>query len=199
LLLFKLRISQPAASALPIHAIVLRCQIRFEPAKRRYSDDEAESLLELFDTRDRWSSTLRPTLWCHTNVMAPTFVESTVVDLPVPCTFDFNVASTKYFHSLADGEAPLNLLFSGTVFVESMDAGLQVEQIPWDREASYRLPVSVWKTMMERYYPNCAWLCLRRDEFDRLRDYKVQRGIATWEQALESLLDDAECKPAAAT
>ena len=46
--------------------------------------------------------------------------------------------------------------------------------------------------MMERYYPNTAWLCLRQDVFDRLYRYKSRRGLPTWEQALEGLLPPAE-------
>ncbi len=38
------------------------------------------------------------------------------VDLPVPVTYDLEIASTKYFHALTDGVVPLLLLFSGTVF-----------------------------------------------------------------------------------
>jgi hypothetical protein len=187
LLLFKLRLAQRAA-AMPIHAIALRCQIRIEPARRRYENKERERLLDLFDTPDRWSQTLRPMLWTHTSAVVGPFTDCIVVDLPVPCTFDFNVAATKYFYALEEGEIPLSLLFSGTVFHEVEDAGLQVAQIPWDREAAFRLPVRVWKEMMELHYPNSAWLCLRRDVFDRLYQYKSEHRLPTWEQALESLL-----------
>ncbi len=45
---------------------------------------------------------------------------------------------------------------------------------------------------MEHYYPNNAWLCLRKDVFDRLYEYKMHGGIPTWEQALEGLLDSIE-------
>jgi hypothetical protein len=122
--------------------------------------------------------------------MVPQFKESTVVDLPVPCTFDFNVAATKYFAALAEGDVPLNLMFSGTIFYEAVAEGLQVEQISWDRETKFRLPVRVWKEMMDVYYPNSAWLCLQRDVFEKLAQYKKDRGIPTWEQALERLLND---------
>jgi hypothetical protein len=122
--------------------------------------------------------------------MVPQFKESTVVDLPVPCTFDFNVAATKYFAALAEGDVPLNLMFSGTIFYEAVAEGLQVEQISWDRETKFRLPVQVWKEMMDVYYPNSAWLCLQRDVFEKLAQYKMDRGIPTWEQALERLLND---------
>jgi hypothetical protein len=187
LLLFKLRIIQ-RAPAVPIHAIALRCQIRIEPAKRRYESKERERLLDLFDTPDRWSQTLRPMLWTHTSAVVGPFTDGIEVNLPVPCTFDFNVAATKYFHALEEEEVALSLLFSGTVFHEVAETGLQVAQIPWDKEAAFRLPVRVWKEMMEQYYPNSVLLCLRGDVFDRLYQYKRGHRFPTWEQALESLL-----------
>jgi hypothetical protein len=187
---FKLRIRQrPAADAvIPIHAVALRCQIRIEPAKRRYRAEEGGRLLDLFDQPDRSSQTLRPMLWTHVSVVVPPFTESIILDLPVPCSFDFNVAATKYFYALEEGDVPLSLLFSGTVFHEVEDTGLQVAQIPWDKESTFRLPVRIWKEMMDRYYPNTAWLSLRRDVFDRLYQYKSRQGVPTWEQALEQLL-----------
>jgi hypothetical protein len=190
LLLLKLRVRQ--AGAVPIHAIALRCQIRIEPGKRRYADAERAGLLDLFDAPERWGQTLRPMLWTHTTVVVPPFTDSVLVDLPVPCSFDFNVAATKFFYALEEGEVPLSLLFSGTVFHDTEGAGLQVAQIPWDRETSFRLPVRAWKEMMERYYPYSAWLCLRRDVFDRLYQYKSRQRLPTWEQALEALLSSAD-------
>ena len=46
--------------------------------------------------------------------------------------------------------------------------------------------------MMDIYYPNTAWLCLRRDVFERLHQYKVENAIPTWEQTFESLLPALE-------
>ncbi len=127
-------------------------------------------------------------LWTHVSAVVPPFTDSIVTDLQVPCTFDFNVAATKYFYALEDGEVPLSLLFSGTVFHEVEDAGLQVAQISWDKEASFRLPIRIWREMMELYYPNSAWLTLRRDVFDQLYDFKRRHGVPTWEEAIERLL-----------
>jgi hypothetical protein len=192
LLTFKLRVSQRAAGAAPIHAVVLQCQVRIEPTKRRYETSEGARLLDLFDRPGRWGRTMRPMLWTHASVVVPSFTDGVLVDLPVPCTFDFTVAATKYFYALEGGEAPLSLLFSGTVFHEVEGAGLQASPIPREKEASFRLPASVWREMMEHYYPNTAWLCLRRDVFDRLYLYKSRRGLPTWEQALEAILPPAD-------
>jgi hypothetical protein len=83
---------------------------------------------------------------------------------------------------------PLLLFFSGTVFYANDQGDLQVAQIPWEKEVSFRLPVRTWRDMVDHYYPNSAWLCLHRDVFDRLQHYKVSHGLPTWEQALERLL-----------
>jgi hypothetical protein len=193
-LVFKLRIAEAAvgAEATTIPAIALRCQIRIEPTRRRYAPAEQERLLDLFGEPHRWGQTLRSMLWTHTGLMVPAFTGSTVVDLPVPCTFDFNVAATKYFYALEDGEVPLYLLFSGSIFYNADEGLLQVSPIPWDKEAEFRLPVQVWKDMMAQYYPNIAWLCIHQDVFDRLYRYKSRRGLPTWEQALGTLLDAGE-------
>jgi Family of unknown function (DUF6084) len=185
-LTFKLRLT--AATAERIHTVALRCQIQIEVTRRGYVAKDQEALLDLFGEPDRWGQTLKNLLWTHANVVVPSFFGSTVTDLPVPCTFDFNVAATKYFHGLTDGEIPLNFLFSGTVFYAVADGSLQVAPISWEKEARFKLPVKVWREMMDAYYPNSAWLCLRRDVFERLYRYKVRLGIPTWEQALETAL-----------
>jgi hypothetical protein len=118
----------------------------------------------------------------------PQFAGSTNVDLQVHCTFDFNVAATKYFHGLSDGEIPLCFMFSGTVFHEDAAGAMRVAPISWDKEARFRLPLKIWKEMMDLYYPNSAWLCLRRDVFERLQQYKIQCGIPTWEETMETIL-----------
>ena len=174
-----------------VHSVTLRAQIRIATAQRHYSAAEQEQLFELFGQTDRWGETLRSMLWAHTVVQVPPFSGSTVVEMPVPCTYDFDVASAKYFHALTEGEIPLEFLFSGTIFYAGQalpGVGLQVAQIPWEKEAAFRLPVRLWKEMMEHYYPNSAWLRLRRDVFDRLSLYKARQGVATWEAALECLL-----------
>ncbi len=191
LLIFKLRITNADADE-PIQTIALRCQIQIEPARRRYNAHEQERLLDLFGEPERWGQTLRTMLWTHTSLVVSPFVGSTLVDLPVPCTFDFNVAAAKYFAGLEDGAVSLCLLFSGTVFYEAGDGVLQIAQISWDKEAKYQLPVGIWKEMMEHYYPNSAWLCLRRDVFDRLAQFKMKQGIPTWEQTLERVLTIVE-------
>ncbi len=174
---------------IPVRNVMLRCQIRIEPTRRAYAPAEKQRLGELFGTPERWGDTLRGFLWTHTDALIAGFDGGCVVELPVPCSYDFNIAATKYFHGLENGEVPLTLLFSGSVFYEDEDAGLQIGQIAWSKEASYRLPVTLWHDMMRVYYPNALWLSLDRDVFERLYAYKRDRGHPTWERALQALLD----------
>lgn len=196
LLALKLRITNLPDTG-SIHTLNLRCQVQIEPAKRRYASPEQEKLLDLFGTPERWARTVRPLLWMNTSVAVPGFTGSVLVDLELPCTFDFNVATTKYFHALDAGDIPLCVMFSGTVFYAGPNGALQVAQVPWDREASFRLPVSVWKQMMEMHFPNTNWLCLDRDIFVQLYNYKVRHGLPTWEQAIARMLTATEPEPIA--
>jgi Family of unknown function (DUF6084) len=86
---------------------------------------------------------------------------------------------------------PLCLMFSGTVFYADEAGALKAAPISWNKETRHRLPVQVWQDTMDLYYPNTAWLQVRRDVFDRLNQYKVDHGIPAWEQVLERLLDEA--------
>lgn len=187
MLAFRLRLSD-ANPGQVIHTVALRCQILLEVTRRKYSGEDQERLLDLFGEPSRWGQTLRSLLWTHANLVVPSFQGSTVVDLPVPCTFDFNVAATKYFDGLADGEVPVCLQFSGTVFYAGGEGELQVAPISWDKEARFKLPVKIWRDMMNSYYPHSAWLRLHKDAFDRLYQYKVRHGIPTWEEALERII-----------
>jgi hypothetical protein len=177
-----------------IHTIALRCQIQIEVTRRGYTPEEQARLLDLFGRPERWGQTLRTLLWMNTSVIVPHFEGSTTtVDLNVPCTFDFNVAATKYFDGLDRGEIPLLMLFSGTVFYSSQDSPLQVAPISWELESRHKLPVETWRELMSVYYPNSVWINLHRDAFDRLNRYKTENGIPTWEEAVEKLTRAQEC------
>jgi Family of unknown function (DUF6084) len=145
-----------------IHSIALHAQIQIEAPRRRYSAGEQERLLDLFGEPERWGQTLRPMLWTHADVTVPAFSESAALDLHVPCSFDFNLAATKYFHGLSDGDIPLIFLFSGSCFYVGVSGGLEIAPIPWSKETRFRLPARVWREMMANYYPNSAWLRVRQ-------------------------------------
>lgn len=188
-LAFKLRVANKDAAE-AIHTVVLRAQIQIEVAKRRYTPEEQAGLRDLFGTPDRWGQTLKPLLWTNASAVVPQFTGETTVDLQVPCTFDFSVATTKYFNALNDGDIPVLLMFSGTVFYANEEGSLRVAPISWEKETKFRVPLKVWKDLMDAYYPNIAWLCLRRDVFEELHRYKVEHGIPSWEQVFERLLAD---------
>jgi hypothetical protein len=187
-IIMRLRVSETAGG--DVHALALRCQIRIEPQRRRYGADEEERLYELFGEAPQWGDSLRPFLWTHVSTTLPGFSASTEFDLAVECSYDFEVTAAKYLHALAGGEIPLLLLFSGTVFTRGT-LGFSAEPVGWDQEASYRLPVSVWRALMDLYFPNSGWLRIGRDTLDALQRFKASRALPTWDQALDQLLKEA--------
>jgi Family of unknown function (DUF6084) len=187
---FSLRLRISETSGETVSAIALRCQLRIEPVRRRYSAAEAERLHDLFGDPERWADTLRPLQFTTLAAMVPGFTGSTEIDLPVTASYDLEVAATRYFAGLEDGEVPLLLLFSGTVF--GIAAGrLRVEQVPWSKETSFRLPVSIWREAIDAHFPNSAWIRMSRDTLDQLQRFKTRHALPTWEAALSALLAGA--------
>jgi hypothetical protein len=174
-----------------VHAVALRCQIRIEPQRRRYSEQEEEKLYELFGETPQWGSSLRPFLWTHVSSTVGRFEGTTEFDLPVECTYDFEVAGAKYMHALGAGDIPLIFLFSGTVFTDGA-SGFSVEPLSWSTESSYRLPVAVWRSTMDAYFPGSRFLRVRRDTLDALQRFRATRGLPTWDQAFAQLFKEAE-------
>jgi hypothetical protein len=175
-----------------IDSISLRTQIRIAATQRRYEQTEQGKLRELFGEPHQWKDTLRSLLWTNTDTIVTRFAGGRVFEMPVTCTYDFDVVGTKYFAALEDGEIPLEFLFSGTVFYRKDGGALQVARISWEKEAHFRLPVRVWREMMDHYFPNSAWLRLPKDTFDRLYAFRSRNALLTWDRTLESLLNTAE-------
>ncbi len=185
---FRLRATE--TSEAPVHAIALRAQLRIEPQRRHYSAEEEDRLYEQFGPTPQWGESLRPFLWTNVGVMVPGFTGSTEFDLPVACTYDFEVTAARYLHALGDGEVPLVFLFSGTQFSQGQ-AGFNALPVAWDVEAPFRLPVTVWRDVMDRYFPNSGWLRLHRDTLDALMQFRARQAVPTWDQAIEMLLKQA--------
>jgi hypothetical protein len=178
---FGLRVESDQA----VRALSLGVQVRIAATQRTYSDAEEEALRELFGSPEQWGRSLQSLHWTNLTVQVPAFTGSTLVDLLVTCTYDLEVTAAKYLTGLDGGEVPLDFLFSGTLFYGEP---LQVRPISWNAEAQHRLPVSVWREMMDRFFPNSAWLRLDRKTFDRLHAYRARNSLLNWDDTFEALL-----------
>ncbi|WP_371407351.1 DUF6084 family protein [Kribbella sp. NBC_00662] len=183
----RLRIEETTGT--PVHALALRCQIRIEPIRRRYTDEEAEGLADLFGDRSRWGETLKPLQLAFVTQMVPGFTGATEADLNLPCSYDFDVAAHKYLYAVCEGGVPLLLLFNGTIFT-GHPGTLSVTPVAWQKETTYELPVAVWREAMDQHFPGAAWLRLRRDTFDRLYRYRTREALPGWDDAIERLLKE---------
>lgn len=190
LMQFNLRIAN-ASGAEIIQAVLLHAQIQIQAPQRTYNPREKRGLIELFGQPECWGQTLRNRLWTTADATVGAFTEQIQAKLFVPCTYDLTVPATKYFYALEGGNVPLLFLFSGTIFYESRQGLLQVQPISWSKESVFQMPRAAWETMINRHFPNTAWIHLRRDLFDRLYAFKKSQGHATWEQTIEALLPAA--------
>jgi len=188
----KLRVSETSGQR--VDAIALRCQIRIEPARRRYSPGEEARLKDLFGETMQWADTLKPMQFTNISTMISSFTGHTEVDLPVNFSYDLEIGSGRYFASLEAGEIPLLLLFSGTIF-SVVDGRMQVQQVPWSKEASFRLPVSVWREAVDVHFPNMAWITMSRETFHGLERFKTARALPTWDATLTTLLGEVADAP----
>ena len=177
-----------ATGGVAVRSLLLDVQLQIAARRRAYDDGAHGRLFELFGPAEAWGTTLRTLPWARTTVVVPPFTGSAVVHVQVPCSYDLEVAASLYLDAVADGQVPLEFLFSGTVFY---GAPLQAARISWECEAEYRLPVRVWKETMERHFPGTAWLRLRKERFDRLVEYKSRRALASWEDVVDELLEGA--------
>ena len=171
--------------------VALRCQIRIDPRLRRYAPAEAARLGDLFGEPSRWGSTLQPLQLATVSALLPPFTGSTTTALAVPLTYDLEIAVGKYFHALTDGEVPLLLLFSGSVYYAG-DNGVQVGLVPWHEEAEHRLPVAVWRAAMDEHFPDSTWIRVRRGTADGLAAYRSAHTLTSWDDTVQRLLKEAE-------
>ena len=122
---FQLTITE--RSGVRVHAIALRCQIRIEPHRRRYTATEAERLHDLFGDTSRWADTVKPIQLATVTAMVPAFTAVTEVELTVPVTYDLEVASARYLQGLDDGtsstEKPCSVA-TNTVPLNSISSGI---------------------------------------------------------------------------
>jgi Family of unknown function (DUF6084) len=187
-LVFTLQASE--SQQLDVYTIALSVQIQIDPARRTYDEATRERLVDLFGEAERWAGSLQSFLWTTASVLVPSFKGETTFELPVPCTYDLEVAATKYFYSLPGGTVPLSFFFTGTVFYRDDEGRLQLVLLPWSCSARYRLPVGVWERMIAAHYSGSGWLSLHRETLDRLARLKAERGHSTFDAVVAELLEE---------
>ena len=189
MLTLDLQVSETAGRS--VYMVALTIQLMIEPARRSYDAASRERLVELFGAPERWAMTTRSLVWAQLDVLVQAFTGVTTVPVALGCPYDLEVAAAKYLSGLPDGEAPLALHFSGTVYYPAAGGRLQIVLVPWTHSIDFRMPVSVWRETIEHYYPGTAWLGVRRDTADRLRRAKLDRGLATLDACLAALLEES--------
>lgn len=75
------------------------------------------------------------------------------------------------------------------IFYRDVRDQLQIARIPFTTEASGQVPLSLVRSLRDRYYPGTAWLRMPRATLERLIEYKRAAGIPSWEGAVDRLLD----------
>jgi hypothetical protein len=172
-----------------IRSLLLDVQVQIAARRRPYGPEAHERLFDLFGPLADWSTTLRTLPWVRTTLVVPAFSGSTRARLDVPCSYDLEVAASRYFAALDDGEVPLEFLISGTVFYGEP---MQAARISPESQAVFRLPVWLWKETMERYFRGTAWLRLSQGSFDRLAAYRARHALGSWDDAIDALLEADE-------
>ncbi|HEY1479129.1 MAG TPA: DUF6084 family protein [Gaiellales bacterium] len=184
-LIFKLRAREPAGRE--VYMVALSTQIQIDPGLRSHDSDTRALLVDLFGTPDRWAATTTSIVWARVESLLPSFSSQVELSLPVPCTYDLEVASAKYLDALPDGEVPLSFHFSGRIFYRGGDGRLQIVLTPWT-SASYRLPVSVWRRMIDLHYPGSGFVRLGDETLRALRLHQATLGLPTFDEAVADLL-----------
>jgi hypothetical protein len=162
-----------------------------EPARREYDAATRADLHELFGEPERWPSTTRPFLWCHSSTLVHSFSGATTFGLEVPCTADLEVTAARYIAALPDGEVPVAFHFTGRILYEGPARQVQVVHLPWSTSASYRMPVSIWKAMIKHHHGNSGFVLLHDDTLTELKRYKRERGLHSYDGCVLDLLERA--------
>lgn len=173
------------APGVKIEALLLRARVQIEPWRRAYDANEKELLREL--------SAAQPLQWIDVAVTVNAFSEQTTFEIPMSCTYDMQVAATKYLTAIDGGAIPVRVFFNGTAF-SAAESGFSAAMLSWDSDCEAFVPIDVWHEAMDACFAGQAWLRVDRSVFDALARYRVHRGFADWDQALEHLLQVHEKK-----
>lgn len=187
---FHLHVSEPEGRE--VYTIALSSQIHIDPARRTYDDATRARLVELFGAPERWGATTHSFQWARVESLVPTFTGSTAFTLELPCTYDLEVAASRFFHSLPDGNVPLTFHFNGTVLYSGAEERLQVVLVPWSCSSRWSMPVEVWKRTIAAHYPGGGWIRLTEETLEQLSQHKAERGQHTFDDTVRTLLHGRE-------
>ncbi|GAA2722260.1 MULTISPECIES: DUF6084 family protein [Streptomyces] len=183
------RLSLTRTGGGPVRSVALTTDVRIAPARRRPADGERLALARLFGRPEQWATSMRPLSWARLTTFVPPFDARTVLELPVPCTRECELAVTAYFEAVRDGEVPLEFHFSGTVFHTGDDGRLRTSQISWNGEAVHRLPARQWHELTGRYFGGQSWLRVSRETHDLLAAHRDRRALAGWDETVRDLVE----------
>ena len=183
---FALHVTEPLGRE--VLAIALSAQVHIDPARRVYDDETKARLVDLFGTPERWGATTHSLHWARVDTLVQGFTGATSFDLEVPCTYDLEVAASKYFYSLPDGQAPLSFHFNGMILYRGEHDRLQVAQVPWSCTASWSMPVAAWKRAVADQYPGGGWVRLSAETLDALTALKTAGGFHSYDALVADLL-----------
>jgi uncharacterized protein DUF6084 len=174
-----------------IQSMALSVQVMIDPSRRGYDPETRERLAELFGPPASWTPSTQSLSWARITAVVPGFVGETTFALELPCTYDLEVAATKFFYALAGGEVPLSFHFSGTVFYRAGNLRLQVAPVPWSATARFQMPVASWRAMIAEHYPGGGWIRLKDETLDALNTRRAQRGLPTLDACVAGLLEES--------
>lgn len=183
-----LRVAAPAGFA--IRSLLLTVQVRVAFARRAWDPETRERLVSVLGPPS--AGPARSLVWTQSTLVVPPFTGSAHAELVLPCTYDFDVALARCLDALSDGTLPLDLLFSGTVFLADEHGRLRVTRVSHDTDTRFDLPVALWRATMDRWFPGAAWVRLSRGAFERLTAFRSERTLLSWDDAIVALLDEAE-------
>ena len=169
-----------------MRSVLLDVQVQIAARRRGYDAAAHDRLFELFGPVADWGTTLRTLLWTRTTLVVPGVRGRTVVDLDVPCSYDLEVAASRYLDALGDGDGAARVpVQRQRVLRRRRRRAADDAAVVGAARRSTRCRCAVWKETMERYFRGTAWVRLRKERFDRLSAYKSRNALATWDDALD--------------
>jgi Family of unknown function (DUF6084) len=176
------------ASGCAIQSMALVVQAMIDPARRSYDPETRARLAELFGAAEAWAPPDHGLHLARLVALVPAFTGAGAFSLDVPCTYDLEVAAAKYFYALDGGVVPMSFHFNGTILYRDADARLQVVPVPWSATARFRMRLSVWRAMMDEYYPGGGWVRLQPETLAALNAHRSGRGLHSFDAAISELL-----------